>query len=227
MPLVVQEKTSPAVEPVALADAKLHLRVTFNDDDSLITALISAARMLCEVKAGRVFVQRQFVMIDDAFPFTTGWFNRQVRQFYGQFAPGQGAVFPGVLQLNAGVITLPRAPLVSVDQVTYLDNSSTLQTLNLSQYVVTTGAPGRMAPVFGQIWPVTLPQIGAVQIQFTAGYSADASKVPLTDVAAIKLVLGLLYENREAVIQGSFAELPPNLAIDGLLGCENNTGGYS
>jgi hypothetical protein len=227
VPLVVKELTQPAVEPVLLADAKLHLRVTFDDDDALITSLITAARRLCEVRAGVVFVSRSFLMVDDGFPFVCGALNRQVRQFYGQFQGGQGSVMPGVLALNAGIIILPRAPLVSIDSVQYLDTTNILQTLNLSQYVVTTGSPGRMAPIFGAIWPVTLPQIGAVQIQFTAGYSADASAVPANVVAAIKLVLGLLYENREAVIQGSFAELPASLAVDGLLGIEDNTGGYS
>src|ERR1035441_1232289 len=165
MPLVVQTTTPPAVEPVTLAEAKLHLRVMFADDDAMITSLITSARRLCEVRGAIVCVNTVFTMIDDAFPFTTGWFNRQVRQFYGQFQGGQGAVFPGVLQLNAGVITLPRAPVVSVQSIIYLDGTGVQQTLDLTKYVVTTGAPGRIAPVFGQIWPVTLPQVAAVSIQ--------------------------------------------------------------
>ena len=43
----------PAGEPLTLAEAKLHLRVDLNDDDALITALISAAREQVEFLTGQ------------------------------------------------------------------------------------------------------------------------------------------------------------------------------
>ena len=43
-------------EPITLAEAKSHLRVTFEDDDSYITALITAARQYAENYQNRVYV---------------------------------------------------------------------------------------------------------------------------------------------------------------------------
>lgn len=43
----------PTGEPLTLAEAKLHLRVDLNDDDALITALISAAREQVEFLTGQ------------------------------------------------------------------------------------------------------------------------------------------------------------------------------
>ena len=54
MPL--QLVTPPAEEPVSLAEARLHLRVDFTDDDALITSLIAAARQAAETLTGRQFV---------------------------------------------------------------------------------------------------------------------------------------------------------------------------
>ena len=46
----------PAVEPLSLADAKLHLRVDITDDDDLITALIKAARRNVEAFLGKTLI---------------------------------------------------------------------------------------------------------------------------------------------------------------------------
>lgn len=226
MPQVVKVVTPPAAEPVSLQDAKDHLRVTWSTDDAQITRKLAAARRYCEVVARTTFVDTVFDLVEDSFPFSGGYMNRQVRQFYGQFSGGTGSVAPLTLALNCGGISLPRGPVESVTSITYLDPNGNTVVLDPSQYDVTTGNPGRVAPAFGKVWPVTLPQIGAVRVRFVAGYGPDATTVPENVQEAVLLYLGFLYENRESAVQGTApAEL--TRGIGHLLGIEDSTGGYA
>jgi uncharacterized phiE125 gp8 family phage protein len=58
-------KTAPTVEPVTLAEAKLHCRVDLTADDTLITALIVAARQYLEEAVGRSLVTRTYELTVD------------------------------------------------------------------------------------------------------------------------------------------------------------------
>ena len=64
----MQLLTPPAGEPVSLEEAKLHLRVDFNDDDGLIQMLISSARQAAETITNRQFMTARWRMILDSFP---------------------------------------------------------------------------------------------------------------------------------------------------------------
>ena len=66
MPL--QQVTAPSEEPISLLEAKLHLRVDFDEDDALITTLIGAARQAAETLTGRQFVTARWKLVLDGFP---------------------------------------------------------------------------------------------------------------------------------------------------------------
>ena len=60
--------TPPSEEPLALAEAKSHLRVENTDDDALITALIVAAREQAESITARALCTQTWELVLDAFP---------------------------------------------------------------------------------------------------------------------------------------------------------------
>ena len=192
--------TPPAEEPVSLTEAKLHLRVDVTDDDTLITALISAARQTAETITGRQFVTARWKLVLDAFP--------------GSCLSQAGG---GTFTLPGNAILVHKCPVQSVVSVQYLDMASVLQTVAASDYTVDTACePARITPVFGKIWPPSLPQIGSGSVTFDAGYGA-ASSVPPGIKSWIKLRVGSLYAHREDLVvlnRGSVQSLP---FVDGLL----------
>jgi len=73
-----------------------------------------------------------------------------------------------------------------------------------------------LTPVCGKIWPISLPQIGAVSVIFDAGYG-DAASVPEGIKSWIKLRVGSLYAHREEVALLASGKIEPLAFIDGLL----------
>lgn len=58
----------PAAEPVTLADALAHLRVSAGIEDAYITSLIPAAREACEQRTERTLISTPWRLQLDAFP---------------------------------------------------------------------------------------------------------------------------------------------------------------
>lgn len=189
--------TPSAHEPVDLDAAKLHLRVTGSADDDLISALISAARKRVEDISWRTIMPATLSLTLDSWP-------------YGD------------------TIELPAPPLQEVISVQYTTHDGVVKTLSASDYVVDKAStPGRLRLKTDKVWPGDeLKELGAIVITYKAGVSATASTnqnaheirqlVSPTHRAAMMLIIGHLYENREAIIagQGVFAmELPYGVDI--------------
>jgi hypothetical protein len=94
--------------------------------------------------------------------------------------------------------------------VFYLDGNGDEQQVQDSTYTVDdVDEPAGIVPVNG-IWPIAGCFPNAVRVRFTAGY-VDATNSPATDnvpapiKAAIKLLVGDLYANRETMLTGQRA----------------------
>ena len=183
--------TAPAEEPLSLDRVKEHLKVDISDDDVLIGLLIIATRGYAEHQTGRSLVTQEWRYTCDAFP---GWCD------------GGGAA-----------LLLEKGPFQSIDGIGYTDMGGDPATWSPTDYVADlTGPLARIAPRFGKTWPIALPQLAAVQIDFTAGYGA-AVDVPQGIKQWMLLRIGALYENREEIAVGRGIVVPSLPFVDGLL----------
>ena len=199
MPL--QLVTPPVDEPVTLAEAKLHLRVDFDEDDALILALISAARQAAETITGRQFITARWKMVLDRFTGQEGMANSCESNF----------------SLPSHALLLSKCPVQTITSIQYLDMNGVMQTMPPAEYVLDAACePARVTPVFGQIWPVSLPQIGAVNVTFDAGYGSPED-VPEGIKSWIKIRVGSLYAHREEIAVINRGRVDPLPFIDGLL----------
>lgn len=192
----VTVSVAPTVEPVSLTEMKLHLREDADGQDSLITALIKAAREKVEIETRRALVTQTQILRLDGFPRS---------------------------DTAAMAIEVPNPPLQSVTSIQYVDESGATQTLDAADYLVDTASePARITPVYNGSWPIARAQINAVTVTFVAGYAPGsgsptdyAANVPEGLKAAIKLLVGAWYEHREAV--GPLALKPVPMAYDALI----------
>lgn len=168
-PRRIKITTQPVTEPVSVAEAKEQLHIDHDDEDAYVDALIVAARSYCEMVTQRSFVTRTYTAYMDCWP--------------------------------AAKFTLPFPPLASVTSIKYYDDAgSPAATVSSSDYIVDAHSePGRVALKSSAAWPtVNLREMNGVEVIYTAGYG-NAGAVPDLYKAAIKLLIGHLYENREAV----------------------------
>jgi uncharacterized phiE125 gp8 family phage protein len=184
MPL--QLVAAPATYPVTLEEARLHLKLdaegspAAHDDDDLVNSLIAACSLRLDGRDGEL--QRCLV--------TQTW-DLVLDRF-----PTLG-------------IKIPLPPLQSIASLTYLDTAGDEQTLveDTDFTVDAVSQPGWVWPGIAG-WPATFDGINTVTLRFVAGYGA-AAVVPAPIKAALKLMIGTLYANREDVIVGTTAmELP-------------------
>lgn len=181
--------TAPAEEPLTLADAKVHLRLEHDADDLVVSGLIQAARHYVERAIGRSLVTQTWdLTLDD---------------FYAGSARGD-------------VIALPRGPVQSVTSISYYDSAGTLTVLSSSLYLVDiTNEPARVSPAYGSVWPSTQSRMNAVIVRYVTGFGL-ATAVPGDLKAALRLLVGHWYENREGVVTGTISTTLGH-AVDALL----------
>lgn len=204
MPL--QLITAASAEPLSLIEAKTHLRQTgITADDTLIKALTRGARRLVEQKTQRQIVAGRWKLVLDSFP-----------------GPSlMGVPFGKPFSLPEHAILIPKTPVLQIVSIQYTDQAGATQTLvGGTDYVVDLASePVRITPPFGKIWPIPLPQIGAVSVTFdighcallTANAGADTISIPAWKTLAVNDTLRVFNRDVSALGDGL---LPGGLAIN-------------
>ena len=184
--------TPPAIQPVTLAEAKLHLRVDHNDEDALIQSLIRAATEHLDGLTGilgRCLVEQVW------------------RQDHDRFARQ---------------MIIPLGPAVTAQSITWRDPAGQLSTVPSVSYDLRTDDAGNAVIRFDAdyAFPTNLHESRAIAITFKAGYETNpgppaTSTVPDPLKVAILLLVGHWYQNREAVSAAGMASLP--FAVEALI----------
>ena len=195
----VTRATGPAVEPLTVAEAKLHLRVDISDDDAYIGTLITAAREWVEAYLDRTLITTQLILRAAEFPTEELELARP----------------PMVASGTATAVV-----------ITYTLADTTTATLSTALYRVDrTSTPGNVAPIINGTWPSdVIEDANAVAVTYWAGYGPTSASVPATIRHAMLMLIGHWYESRSTVLVGVTSK-PLEFAVESLL-ASNNWGQY-
>jgi uncharacterized phiE125 gp8 family phage protein len=171
MPLILT--SGPAVEPIALAEAKAHLRVDNVAEDTLIASLIVTARLHVEAAAGLALITQSWSWFRDAWP--------QGPALDLPLRPVQSIAAVRLYDAGGAAATLDPACY-------FLDGA---------------GTPPRLVRQTALTWPIPGRTANGIEIAFTAGYGPAAADVPAPLRQAILLLVAHWYEHRAPVESGA------------------------
>lgn len=168
----------PAEMPITLEFAKSQIRFELDIEDHLINLWIGAATRWSEKYTKRAWVKQVWRKRLDGFP------------------------------ASGGAVEIRRPPVISIDQVEFVDLDGEWQTLSPECYELDPQSEcGWLVPAYGYVWPATRNQINAVRVTFSCGYGV-AAMVPEDVKAALLLVVAHLHKNREATTEKALKEIP-------------------
>lgn len=177
--------TPNVADVVTLVEAKLHLRIDFTDDDTLIQSLIYAA-----------------VSHLDGY---SGILGRPLLNATWQM---------GFANFNNSPWRLLFADYVTFTSIKYYDLTNTQQTLAGTVYDVLTDEIGPYIVLrYGQSWPNVYTRDDAVTVLWISGYGATAAAVPNDIKVAIKMIVAHWYEYRGMILADKRLENIPFAAM--------------
>jgi len=171
--------SGPAVEPVTLTEAKAHLRVDTNAEDTLIQSLIMASRLHIEAALDLALITQTWRDKRDAWP-RSRTLNLPLRPVQSLTAVRVHVRDNEVQELDADAFILDG-----------------------------TANPARLVWRGTGTAPASSLAANGIEIDFVAGYGDAPSDVPQPIRQALLLLTAYWYENREPVEIGAAATVVP------------------
>lgn len=170
--------TAAESDPIAVADAKSHLRVDGTDEDAYISSLIGAATAYVGAQGilGKALTTQTWKQVEES---------------------PSGAV---------NLLLHPVQSLSAVKYYD-TDNALQTDTLG-NYRLISGDAWAYVEPTEGNDWPTTFDRPDAVQIEFVAGYDDAGVSLPENVRHAMLLLIAHWYENREDVAFGQPVPIP-------------------
>lgn len=177
--------TGPSSEPLTLAEVKNHLKIDSDTtDDTLVTALIVAAREQAEKATRRQLMPATWELQMDGFP---------PYENLGQYV----ASINGTLCEYWREIRLSNSPVQSITSIIYDDSNGNPVTWDAANYITdVVSEPARITLAPSSAWPIPVFRANSVRIRYVAGY-ANAAAVPQGIKQAMLLMIGSWYDNRD------------------------------
>jgi uncharacterized phiE125 gp8 family phage protein len=166
--------SGPTAIPISLAEVKAQCRVEDTSEDALLMAYVRSATDAVEGMTGLRLIDQLWEYSVDAFLERCGW------------------------------LRLPLAPLLALEQITYLDAQGVAQTLPVDTYLIRglgSVQPAQLILAPGKTWPATWHGPGAVLIRFRAGW-IDWNGTPESLRQAIMMLASYWFSQREAASIG-------------------------
>ncbi len=140
--------TPPAIEPVSLADAKSHLRISHTDDDAYITRIITAARRQIEQRLDTGLIQQTWSYFINRWP-----------------------------DCRAITLPLSPVIAVT-DVITYSDDDAAATLDPAHYYIDRRSKPPLLALRNDRPAPSAGRRFAGIEVKMTVGYGATAASVP-------------------------------------------------
>lgn len=181
--------TAPAVEPISIEEAQAHLRLDSDDDNEWLVGAIRTARERCENITGVRLITQTWDLYTDRFP------------------RGRVLVLPDHI-----------SPVKSVTGLYYTPENGVETEFASSNYTLEQhGQPQSIWLKANKLWPGdTLEVVNGVRVRVVCGFGAAGTSVPYELLAAMKLMIGDLYEFRESNYPSGMV-VPTNDRVDDLL----------